>query len=180
MFISWCLSPKSSQLLLCLFFQSFVTLHPYGLGPSRLLCPWGFSRQEDSSGLPCPPPGDLPIPGIELRSPVLQVDSLLSESPEAQGYWSRQPIPSTGDLPDPGIKRVSCTAGRFFTSWVSREALSALDHSFKQTLGSRLFVFVFSFLFLSSLVTNILRCVNVDKALHCVQWMLNNSDYCLY
>ena len=28
----------------------------------------GFSRQEDWSGLPCPPPGDLPDPGIELTS----------------------------------------------------------------------------------------------------------------
>ena len=27
----------------------------------------------------CPPPGDLPDPGIELRSPTLQADSLLSE-----------------------------------------------------------------------------------------------------
>ena len=30
----------------------------------------GFSRQEYWSGLPCPPPGDLPDPGIELTSPV--------------------------------------------------------------------------------------------------------------
>ena len=29
----------------------------------------GFSRQEYWSGLPCPPPGDLPVPGIEPRSP---------------------------------------------------------------------------------------------------------------
>ena len=28
----------------------------------------GFSRQEYCSGLPCPPPGDLPNPGIELVS----------------------------------------------------------------------------------------------------------------
>jgi len=28
----------------------------------------GFSRQEYWSGLPCPPPGDLPSPGIEPRS----------------------------------------------------------------------------------------------------------------
>ena len=27
------------------------------------------------SGLPCPPPGDLPNPGIEARSPTLQADS---------------------------------------------------------------------------------------------------------
>jgi len=30
--------------------------------------------------LPCPPPGDLPNPGIEPRSPTLQEDSLPSES----------------------------------------------------------------------------------------------------
>ena len=39
-----------------------------------ILCPWGFSRQEYWSGLPCPPPGDLPHSGIEptsLTSPVL-------------------------------------------------------------------------------------------------------------
>ena len=34
----------------------------------------GFSRQEYWSGLPCPPPGDLPDPGIEpasVMSPAL-------------------------------------------------------------------------------------------------------------
>ena len=39
----------------------------------------GFSRQEYWSGLPCPPPGDLPHPGIEPMSPeapALQTDSL--------------------------------------------------------------------------------------------------------
>ena len=36
----------------------------------------GFSRQEYWSGLPCPPPGDLPNPGMEPRSPALQEDSL--------------------------------------------------------------------------------------------------------
>ena len=41
-----------------------------------------FSRQEYWNGLPFPSPGDLPDPGIESRSPVLQADSLLSEPPE--------------------------------------------------------------------------------------------------
>ena len=41
----------------------------------------GFSRQEYWSGLPFPSPGDLPEPGIELRSPAMQVDSLLTEPP---------------------------------------------------------------------------------------------------
>ena len=44
----------------------------------------GFSRQEYWSGLPCPPPGALPNPGIEPRSPTLQEDSLLSEPPGKQ------------------------------------------------------------------------------------------------
>ena len=41
----------------------------------------GFFRQEYWSGLPCPPPGDLPNPGIEPRSPALQADSLPPEPP---------------------------------------------------------------------------------------------------
>ena len=40
-----------------------------------------FSRQEDWSGLPCPPPEEFPNPEIEHRSPTLQVDSLLTEPP---------------------------------------------------------------------------------------------------
>ena len=41
----------------------------------------GFSRQEHWNGLPCPPPGDLPNPGIKPAPPVapaLQADSLPS------------------------------------------------------------------------------------------------------
>ena len=41
----------------------------------------GFSRQEYWSGLPFPPPGVLPDPGIEPMSPALQVNSL------ALSYW---------------------------------------------------------------------------------------------
>ena len=68
----------------------------YMLCCARLLChvplfatPWtvapqaplsmGFSRQGYCSGLSCPPPGDLPDPGIKPRSPALQAYSLLSE-----------------------------------------------------------------------------------------------------
>ena len=36
----------------------------------------GFSRQEYWSGSPFPSPGNLPNPGMEPRSPALQVDSL--------------------------------------------------------------------------------------------------------
>ena len=64
------------------FIRSVVSdpLPPRGLQPVRHLCPWGFSMQEYWSGLPCPPPGDRPNPGIEPRSPALQADSLPSET----------------------------------------------------------------------------------------------------
>ena len=61
------------------------------LNMSQEVTPWtaahqappsmGFSRQEYWSGLPFPPPGDLPNPGTEPRSPALQADSLPSEPP---------------------------------------------------------------------------------------------------
>ena len=44
----------------------------------------GSLHQEYRSGLPCPPPGDLPDPGIKPASPVspeLQTDSLCTASP---------------------------------------------------------------------------------------------------
>ena len=62
--------------------QSKVNL----LSPVRLfMTPWnaahqapqsiGFSRQEYWSGLPFPSPGDLPDPGIKLRSPAFEEDT---------------------------------------------------------------------------------------------------------
>ena len=57
----------------------------------------GFSRQENWSGLPFPPPGDLPDPGIEPVppvSPILQADSLPSEPPATIG---KNPLANAGD-----------------------------------------------------------------------------------
>ena len=63
--------------------HSVVTnsLWHHGLQPVRLLCPWGFSRQEYWTGLPCPLLWDLPNPRIKPRSRTLQADSLPSEPP---------------------------------------------------------------------------------------------------
>ena len=41
----------------------------------------GFSRQEHRSGLPFPPPGDLPDPGIEPRSPASAGGLSITEPP---------------------------------------------------------------------------------------------------
>ena len=46
------------------------SLGPMDYSPPRLLCPCGLYRQEQWSGLPCPPPGDLPNPWIQHASPI--------------------------------------------------------------------------------------------------------------
>ena len=60
--------------------------------------------------MPCPPPGDLSNPGIELRSLTLEMDSLPSEPPgKPQNTGVCMPMPSPGDLPDLGIELGSPT-----------------------------------------------------------------------
>ena len=59
-----------SRVRLCATLWTVVCQAPLSLG---------FSRQEYWSGLPCPPPGDLPNPGIKPVSsavPILQAESL--------------------------------------------------------------------------------------------------------
>ena len=63
----------------CLVAQSYLTLcDSRDCSPQPPLST-GILQQEYWSGLPCPPPGDLLNPGIEHRSPTLQVDSLVTE-----------------------------------------------------------------------------------------------------
>ena len=49
-----------------------------------------FPRKEYWNGLPFPPPGDLPDPGIEPTSPALQVDSFTTEPPGKPFYPVRR------------------------------------------------------------------------------------------
>ena len=87
----------------CLVMSDSLTLHgPYIAQEAPL--PWGFSRQEYWSGLPCPPPGDLFNPGIKLRSPTLQANSLLDEPP---GKSKNTRVSSLPLLPNPRIELVS-------------------------------------------------------------------------
>ena len=70
---------RSENIKMCLH------LHLKSLSLVQLfVIPWTiqsmeFSRPEYWSGQPFPSPGDLPYPGIEPRSPTLQVDSLPAE-----------------------------------------------------------------------------------------------------
>ena len=45
--------------------------------PTKAILSMRFPRQDYWSGLPCPPPGELPNPGIESRSLALQADSFV-------------------------------------------------------------------------------------------------------
>ena len=87
--------------------------------------PMGFSRQEDWSRLPCPPPGDLPDPGIELvslMSPALArgffTPGVTWEAPhrvltkmlrtQTPGCVA-QPSPEPASLPHPGSQALCCS-----------------------------------------------------------------------
>ena len=71
--------------------QSLVadSLWPYGLQSSRFFCPWNFPGKNNWRGLPFPPPGDLPDPGIE---PMSLISSAL-----AGGFFT---ISATWEIPD--------------------------------------------------------------------------------
>ena len=79
--------------------------------------------QEYWSGLPCPPSGVPPNPGIEPRSPSLQVIlyhlSCLGSRRTLE--WVAYPF-SKGTFWPRNRTRVSCTTGGFFTSWAIRKA----------------------------------------------------------
>ena len=70
-----CVLSRFSHVWLCATLWTIARQAPLSMG---------FSRQEYWSGLPCPPPGDLPDPGIEpvssLLSPALAV-SFFTTSP---------------------------------------------------------------------------------------------------
>ena len=125
-FHSPCLNPSNPKLHMCCVLSHSVmsdSFQPHVLQPTRLLCPWGFSRQEYWSELPCPLPEDLPNSGIKLRSPTLQMDSLLTEPP---GNPKNPGVGSISLLEANSWPRnqtqISCIAGIFFTSWAMREA----------------------------------------------------------
>ena len=61
--------------------QLCPTLQAHGRSPARLLCPRDSLDKNTGVGCHSLLQGDLPDPGNEPGSPVLQADSLLSEPP---------------------------------------------------------------------------------------------------
>ena len=89
-----------------------------------------YSRTEYWSGWPFPSPGDLPNPGIEPRSPALQVDSLPTE------LWGK-PHSSAQDSAQSQTCSVLTPIVRTDNQWVS----FVLSHwlGFMQTLGKNVY-----------------------------------------
>ena len=74
-------SPFQLIPMLCLVVQWCLALcNPMDCNPPGSSV-HGDSRGKNTGVEDTPPPGDLPSPGIKLRSPALQGDSLLSEPP---------------------------------------------------------------------------------------------------
>ena len=133
-----------------------------------------FSRQEYWSGLPCPPPGDLPNSSIEPRSPALHVDSLPSEpsgKPKRACY-----------LPTREPQSPKWQAG-LLTMIVTRMAnliwISSLiiHHDLTLSLSSffgHLFVF---FLSLSSLISQHLNIYCIITCAYPSLWLLETQCY---
>ena len=89
-----CLPSCFSHVWLCVTLWTLAYQAPLSMG---------FSRQEYCSGLPCPPPGDLPNPGIEpasITSPALAgrffTTSATWETPDSAHPSLKTPI----TLPD--------------------------------------------------------------------------------
>ena len=91
-------------------FNSFRT---HRLQPARLLCPWGFSRQEYWTGLPCPPPWDLPNPDLPHRKQILY--RLSHQGIPRILEWVAYPFSRVSTLPR-NRTGVSCLADRFFAN----------------------------------------------------------------
>ena len=95
---------------LCLVAQLYLTLCNI---PARLLCPWGFSKQEYWSGLPCPPPGDRPSPQIEPRLHWRQILYRLShQGSPCMLEWVAYPFVRGSS--QPRNQTISCIAGALF------------------------------------------------------------------
>ena len=103
-----CRGLKDSAAVLCLATLSCLTFcNP--LDYSQAPLSMEFSRPEYYSGLPCPPPGNFPNPGIKPRSPAFQADSLLSEPP--------------GKPKNTGVSSLSLLQGTFLTQELNQGLL---------------------------------------------------------
>ena len=83
----------------------------------------GFPKQEYRSGLPFPPPGDLPDPGIKLTSPSLAGGFFTTEPPGKATYVRLNLMCQSQSPSSPALLFPSVFIHLFSTSVVSVSAL---------------------------------------------------------
>ena len=88
-FSSNCRLHSTSVVQLCSCVQFFAI--PWTVAHQSLLS-MGFSRQGYWSGLPFPPPEDLPDPGTEPASPALAAEFFTTEPPGKPQQYRQHPI----------------------------------------------------------------------------------------
>ena len=79
------------------------SLRPHGLAPLSRGILWAVVGSS-WSGWSCPPPGDLPSPGIELRSSSVPADVLSSEPPGKPQNTGVGSLSRAGGPPNPGVE----------------------------------------------------------------------------
>ena len=84
------------------------SLQPHGLQPTRLLCPWGFCRQE--VGRRAFLQGIFPIQGLNPDLLQLQADSLLTEPPGKPKNTGVGSLSFSKGSSDPAIEPISPTS----------------------------------------------------------------------
>ena len=113
----------------------FVTLWTVACLPSLSM---GFSMQEYWNGLPFPSPGDLPNPGIEPGIPHCSWILYHLSHQGSPRILERVPCPfHRGTSLPRNWASVSCIAGRFFTSWATREVCGCSISEVSQSCPTR-------------------------------------------
>ena len=111
-----CHGPPSAPLVCCVCSAASSSATPWAPGVHRAPPAMGLSRQEYWSGLPCPPPGDPPDPGIKPASPM---------SPALVGGISSTVPPGKPLINCALIWGLEGRRGSALTLWVGKRSISA-------------------------------------------------------
>ena len=120
------------------------SLRPHELQPARLLCPWDFPGNNTRVSCYSLLQEDLPKPGMESRSPVLQADSLLSEAPAKPSFLNLILPCSQTHISNSTCVLINMPSGVYFNNNSRRAWKLPLRCQFLVTLSKSLLVYEFN------------------------------------
>ena len=101
-----------------------------------------FSQQEYWSGLPFPPPGDLPKPAIESGSSALQADFLPSLQ-QYEMYWYIEKLPKLYRHSRLNFNLTQWGLSKFINGILHIVAFDSVTCTINQYRGSKLFIVIY-------------------------------------